>query len=146
MMLLFRPTFITAVVAFVAVLSTFVASASAAPQFGRPLLHVMDELSASLTATSVSSTATSTVVTLISSSTVDIDPAPVPTAAADPGPDLSGSQGGSDSVADVMNNVQPTSPSTPAVANTNSASSRLSGGSTGLGLVVALVVYFFISL
>ncbi|KAG1768821.1 hypothetical protein EDD22DRAFT_870900 [Suillus occidentalis] len=42
MMFLFRSTFITAVSAFVMALCLFSMSASAVPQFGRPMLHVLD--------------------------------------------------------------------------------------------------------
>ncbi|KAJ8586061.1 hypothetical protein M405DRAFT_378496 [Rhizopogon salebrosus TDB-379] len=47
MMFLFRSTFITAISALVITLCAFSISASAAPQFGRPMLHVLDAVTAS---------------------------------------------------------------------------------------------------
>ncbi|KAG1740189.1 uncharacterized protein EDB91DRAFT_363142 [Suillus paluster] len=47
MMFIFRSTFITAVSAFVMALCLFSMSASAAPQFGRPMLHALDEVTVS---------------------------------------------------------------------------------------------------
>ncbi|KAG2336186.1 hypothetical protein BDR05DRAFT_1063695 [Suillus weaverae] len=77
MMFLFRSTFISAVSAFVIALCLFSMSASAVPQFGRPMLHALDAVTTSsgpveavptpaaastgtATSSSVSSTATTT--------------------------------------------------------------------------------------
>ncbi|OJA09433.1 hypothetical protein AZE42_11438 [Rhizopogon vesiculosus] len=48
MMFLFRSTFITAISALLLILCAFSMSASAAPQFGRPLFHVLDAASDSM--------------------------------------------------------------------------------------------------
>ncbi|KAH7922879.1 hypothetical protein BV22DRAFT_1048573 [Leucogyrophana mollusca] len=141
MMVLFRPTFITAVVAFIAVLSTFVVSASAAPQFGRPLLHVLDELSDALASTTSvlesSSISASSVVTLISSPTVDVAADPAPTVAGDPEPDPSGGSTGAET-SDTMN-IEQVPQSAQAVAN--SASRHISDGKIGL-ILAATTLYF----
>jgi len=52
MMVLFRSTFVTATMTLLFALSLFSVTVTASPQFGRPLLHVLDAPATSATSTS----------------------------------------------------------------------------------------------
>ncbi|KAG2091321.1 uncharacterized protein F5147DRAFT_723734 [Suillus discolor] len=122
MMFIFRSTFITAVSAFMITLSLFSMSASAVPQFGRPMLHVLD---ASAT----------------SSGPVEA----VPTSAAistgtDPDPGIQVNEAASSSYTSSTTTTTPAASST----STSGASRSLCGGmSVILGVVVSGVWLVF---
>ncbi|KIJ59770.1 hypothetical protein HYDPIDRAFT_170635 [Hydnomerulius pinastri MD-312] len=80
-MLLFRPTFLTAAFALVVVLCSFVMTVSAAPQFGRPLLHALDELPTGLASAPVDVAAASLAASgTAATPTVDVIASAVPAA------------------------------------------------------------------
>lgn len=135
MMFIFRSTFITAVSAFVMALCLFSMSASAVPQFGRPMLHVLDEVTTSsvLVEADPTSTATST--------------------GTDPGPGSQVIEAASSSVSSTMpasststNYTSSTTTTTPDAGSTSTsgASRSLCGGmSVMLGVVVSGVWLVF---
>lgn len=114
-MFIFRSTFITAVSAFIMALCLFSMSASASPQFGRPLLHALD------TVTSFSEPAKPVPTSAVTSTGTNPEPDPQVVEAA-------------------TSSVSSTPLTTPAVVNTstNGASRSLCGGmSVVLGVVVS---------
>ncbi|KAF9224580.1 hypothetical protein BS17DRAFT_83282 [Gyrodon lividus] len=133
-MLLFRPTFVIAGFMLVVVLCTFVITASAAPQFGRPLLHALDEAPA---ASGSVTPADGGVVSFVPSNigpTLIVDPSPSPTVDCedqDPAPDP----------VSVVNPTQPptinSTTTTTTLAQANGAPHSL--GSTNAALMLAVV-------
>ncbi|KAG1805918.1 hypothetical protein EV424DRAFT_256230 [Suillus variegatus] len=122
MMFIFRSTFITAVSAFIITLSLFSMSASAVPQFGRPMLHVLD-------ASATSSGPVEAVPTSAATST-----------GTDPDPGIQVNEAASSSSASSTTTTTPAASS----ASTSGASRSLCGGtSVILGVVVSGVWLVF---
>lgn len=135
-MFLFRSTFITAVSAFVIALCLFSMSASAVPQFGRPMLHALDA---------------------VTTSSGPVEAVPTPAAAStdtDPGPDPQVAEATASSSASSTATTTPAASSistngtssTPAASSTSTsgASRSLCGGmSVMLGVVVSGVWLVF---
>ncbi|KAH7881844.1 hypothetical protein F5I97DRAFT_1932271 [Phlebopus sp. FC_14] len=144
-MLLFRPTFLRATtvtsLAVAVVLSGSVITASAAPQFGRPLLHVLDEASSGADAIVDGMTTLTTAIAMPSSppdtGLSSVLPTPVPTMIeCDPGdPDPNPDAGGSV-------DVTTTNPLTNGSARTRSKSVVGGGGvALALGFVASALVF-----
>ncbi|KIJ12918.1 hypothetical protein PAXINDRAFT_170952 [Paxillus involutus ATCC 200175] len=136
---LFRPTFITADFVAVVVLCTFVITASASPQFGRPYLHVLD---GAPTALASAATVDGGVASFTASSTL---PTPFVNAApsATPPPDCEEPDPAPDpvNVADPPTTSPPTTTMT--LAKTNAAPHRPGFTSAALvwGIVTSAVVF-----
>ncbi|KAG1897565.1 uncharacterized protein F5891DRAFT_1191765 [Suillus fuscotomentosus] len=124
MMFIFRSTFITAVSAFMITLSLFSMSASAVPQFGRPMFHVLD-------ASATSSGPVEAVPTSAATST-GTDP--------DPGIQVNETASSSSASTTTTTTMMPAASST----STSGASRSLCGGmSVILGVVVSGVWLVF---
>lgn len=120
-MFIFRSTFITAVSAFMITLSLFSMSASAVPQFGRPMFHVLD-------ASATSSGPVEAVPTSAATST-----------GTDPDPGIQVNETASSSSASTTTTMMPAASST----STSGASRSLCGGMSVLGVVVSGVWLVF---
>ncbi|KAG2065915.1 hypothetical protein BDR04DRAFT_128004 [Suillus decipiens] len=139
MMFLFRSTFITAVSAFVVALFLFSKSASAVPQFGRPMLHALDAV------TSISGAVEAVPTSAVTGTSTDPDPGNQVIEA------TSSSSASSAATTPVVsststNSASSTATTTPAAGSTstNGASKSLCGGmSVMLGVVVSGVWLVF---
>ncbi|KAG1840932.1 hypothetical protein DFJ58DRAFT_809600 [Suillus subalutaceus] len=131
MMLLFRSTFITAVSAFVMALFLFSMSASAMPQFGRPMLHALDAV------TTASGPIEAVPTSAATSTGTDPDPASSSSASSTATTTLA-------AASTSTNDASSTATTTPAAGSTNGASRSLCGGmSVMLGVVVSGVWLVF---
>lgn len=133
-MFLFRSTFITAVSAFVMALVLFSMSASAMPQFGRPMLHALD----AVTTTSGPFEAVPTSVATGTGTDPDPDPQVIEAASSSYASSTATTMSAANSTTST-NDASSTTTTTPAPSSTsNGAPKSLCGGmSIMLGVVVS---------
>ncbi|KAG9308744.1 hypothetical protein JVU11DRAFT_10112 [Chiua virens] len=130
--ILFRPTFVTVGMMFqLVVLCAFLSSVSAAPQFGRPMFHVLDEAESGNVEHHASPSTTSTVESALSSVLV-VSAAPTPTVTNDPVNH------------DVASTASPSSIPPPVQNQSSGASHQLGGVHTALVLSAAASAVYFV--
>ncbi|OAX35754.1 hypothetical protein K503DRAFT_722500 [Rhizopogon vinicolor AM-OR11-026] len=141
MMFLFRSTFITAISALVLMLCAFSMSASAAPQFGRPLFHVLDAATAA--SDSMSTSMSASYLNLSPTPTGAVDLAPIEVV-----PSSSATSAGEDPNPDpdplIVEAVSSSASSTVLAGATQAVGTSSNGASRsfcgGLGVVVGVAV------